>query len=1216
MGADGRSTSGPGSIRRSVRISSRATFNEGLFVLEAGHLPTGCGTAPSFGLSAEEGPGGATPPPAEIDIVGGVHRATHATTALRTGAGCDQSALLPGRDFSTKWAPGRTKAADSCDVREPGQFEGQGCAQSGPRNSVGARLNAGGGGTYALEWDPSAGHIRAWFWPVGAEPADVVGDPGGGLEPAAWGLPYAHFQLGQACPAALFRDMRLVFDLGFCGLEGIRNFELDCPEFATMTCQELVASRPECTKEAFWSLRSLRVYHRHGAAGQPLPSAPPSPPAAPTAGPGAAAAAARAAAAEARAAARAAPGRGPREPSAQEGTASEGAASAAPKRQRAAQGPDGAFPAVRRSGLALPGKVFGNRSAPLPTNAWWQNLALAKDTSSLEANVFQMPYVITAGSSSVNVMQPYPVQNSAAPFAQSFNEFEAMSLGFSDQDLSGPILDGWGQLSVSLGWSTPSGRGGMRAPLARGSPYVTAVYDGVTPLASSRQRLQTHGGRYQITVDGAPAPCDGKAPLRGSVFEARLGQSGAAWLLFSPAGAAWVCTPRPFRLAGLAPLRGAVRIALASGCSGGSAPPVLCSAGEAAKHTWPGLLRQHAGTYPTGAAVSYTVEGDAGSVVWEWQTESLAGWEPAELLQLAWPVHRERMSREMLRANSGVPDATPFHDVRGRATAVVGGRWRLDYELFPDVGLRSAQPIAEEMRAEILDALRGEGGALWNGSLADSEFDLPPNYRRGGGDTYFAGKMLARLARLVAVSDELGDAGRPYFEALLDRLSERLQVWLGPGAEAPFLYDSSWGGLVSCGCASGAGAGGRYCAGSAEAPETCEGLRDPGLNFGNGFYNDHHFHYGYFVYAAAVVARHRPEWERRWRLQIEALVRDYGNPTATDGGFPLARHMEWFMGFSWASGVSGPFFNGRSQDTSSEAVHAYYALYVYGASVDTPLARELRGFGRLLAAMEAHAARTYRFPRARSSVYGDMFGEGTVGTLWEHQAVFQSRFGGAQFSAIGMQLLPFTPMTESLLQEEWILEHLDGYKTACASDPACEATGWRWAVCLSEAVVDPSAARSCLRDLPQGSYGAHVAAANGDSLTNSLYWVATRPRRTRAPPAAAIAGGSAERAEREEDSALVLMKFKDRGFVLDFARRLRWASSFSLAAAAMLTTAAVACALARSRLAGGAAGDPTRGLRALAAYEFMHEGAADEAPTEPGSPRARGAAAAPRGASP
>lgn len=32
-----------------------------------------------------------------------------------------------------------------------------------------------------------------------------------------------------------------------------------------------------------------------------------------------------------------------------------------------------------------------------------------------------------------------------------------------------------------------------------------------------------------------------------------------------------------------------------------------------------------------------------------------------------------------------------------------------------------------------------------------------------------------------------------------------------------------------------------------------------GYNFGNGFYNDHHFHYGYFIYSAAVCSL---DWDR------------------------------------------------------------------------------------------------------------------------------------------------------------------------------------------------------------------------------------------------------------------------------------------------------------------------------------------------------------------
>lgn len=31
-------------------------------------------------------------------------------------------------------------------------------------------------------------------------------------------------------------------------------------------------------------------------------------------------------------------------------------------------------------------------------------------------------------------------------------------------------------------------------------------------------------------------------------------------------------------------------------------------------------------------------------------------------------------------------------------------------------------------------------------------------------------------------------------------------------------------------------------------------------NFGSGLYNDHHFHRGYFIYAAAALGRKDPAW--------------------------------------------------------------------------------------------------------------------------------------------------------------------------------------------------------------------------------------------------------------------------------------------------------------------------------------------------------------------
>jgi endoglucanase Acf2 len=215
------------------------------------------------------------------------------------------------------------------------------------------------------------------------------------------------------------------------------------------------------------------------------------------------------------------------------------------------------------------------------------------------------------------------------------------------------------------------------------------------------------------------------------------------------------------------------------------------------------LLRQHAGSYPVSAGMEMSVKGDVGHVDWNWKIKVLQGWERVPLMQLAWPVHLPLLSSKVRKA-ADANVVTPFHDIRGPAVAVLGDSWRLTYRLFPDVGLRAPRPVSEKLRSELLQALRGPAyggeGSLWNGSLPDCDFDLPLNYQLGVGDTYFVGKMLARLARLVQIADELGETHEPYFEAMLRRLAERLEVWLKADAAAPFVYDTSWGGLVSCGC--------------------------------------------------------------------------------------------------------------------------------------------------------------------------------------------------------------------------------------------------------------------------------------------------------------------------------------------------------------------------------------------------------------------------------
>jgi len=265
VGVDMKSVVGSnGEGRRSVRLESNKRYNSGLFIATLDHMPTGCGTWPALWLF-----GGDVKHPwpswGEFDIIEGAHKSTQAMSTLHTASGCDQSTVVPGMDFTTRWHQGTKKApARDCNVHADGQFENQGCSQAGPENSMGSAFNAFNGGTFAAEWDPLAGHIRSWFWPAGSEPFDVIMKH---PAPSSWGKPFSYFRLDPiTCPASHFQNMRIVLDLTLCGDYGEATFKDSCPEVLAdnLSCKDFVLKHPEHMREAFWSIRSLDVYHAAG----------------------------------------------------------------------------------------------------------------------------------------------------------------------------------------------------------------------------------------------------------------------------------------------------------------------------------------------------------------------------------------------------------------------------------------------------------------------------------------------------------------------------------------------------------------------------------------------------------------------------------------------------------------------------------------------------------------------------------------------------------------------------------------------------------------------------------------------------------------------------------------------------------------------------------------------------------------------------------------
>ncbi|KZV67886.1 glycoside hydrolase family 16 protein [Peniophora sp. CONT] len=71
--------------RDSIRISSKASYDEALFVIDVAHMPSGCATWPAWWTVSAAGP---WPAGGEIDIIEGVNRGTQNLASLHTTSGC------------------------------------------------------------------------------------------------------------------------------------------------------------------------------------------------------------------------------------------------------------------------------------------------------------------------------------------------------------------------------------------------------------------------------------------------------------------------------------------------------------------------------------------------------------------------------------------------------------------------------------------------------------------------------------------------------------------------------------------------------------------------------------------------------------------------------------------------------------------------------------------------------------------------------------------------------------------------------------------------------------------------------------------------------------------------------------------------------------------------------------------------------------------------
>ncbi|KAL2197841.1 glycoside hydrolase family 81 protein [Corynascus similis CBS 632.67] len=531
----------------------------------------------------------------------------------------------------------------------------------------------------------------------------------------------------------------------------------------------------------------------------------------------------------------------------------------------------------------------------------------------------------------------------------------------------------------------------VQFPLVQGLGFITAIYDGATPVLQS-------GDHFRSITRASEEPKKGVVKYKIEL------ETGATWLAY-----AHHTEGDPLDLEvkdnGLAQAKGPFRgfIQVAKNPEGGEK-----------------VYDQACGAYPTGVQLSGSVDGNKGTYTFSYQKAGIDG---TTLAMFALPHHVSSFDD----ATKGkVTDLKLQTTTKGVGTAVLADSWTMvEPDLPTSIGFLPWSPEAGGT-GNISDAAKNAIRAIAEVEVSQNMLDQSDQ-----DSMYFSGKALAKFATLVMVIKEmLGDEGLA--QAGLNQLKEAYARFAQNKQKYPLVYESAWGGVVSSAT---------YVTG------------DTGVDFGNTMYNDHHFHWGYFIYAAAVIGHLDQSWVEQNKAYVNTLVRDIANPSTKDQYFPLWRSFDWYHGHSWAHGLFDAL-DGKNQESSSEDTMHTYGLKLWGSVTGDA---NLEARGNLMLAIQRRSLQSYYLYTSDNKIQPQEFiGNKVAGILFENK-VHHTTFFGANIEYIqGIHMLPLLPHTPFVRTPTFVREEWDQFFSNGRADAIDN--GWRGILLGNYATIDPRGA--------------------------------------------------------------------------------------------------------------------------------------------------------------
>lgn len=538
----------------------------------------------------------------------------------------------------------------------------------------------------------------------------------------------------------------------------------------------------------------------------------------------------------------------------------------------------------------------------------------------------------------------------------------------------------------------------MSVPCVQGMGYVTAVYNDATPILNS--------GVFFRSLEYI------EPTLYSNTFKYAIQlEDNSRWILYAtPSGSSGV---PPFILADSTTITGPSNFF-------GTLQITKIPAGNAGEQ----VFDASAGAYATRTTISGSVDGNTGNYTLAW---TKGGIQNRTLLMYALPHHVESFNQESSNALTDIQLASTS---KGYARGVVADKITMNEFDLPDTIGFAPWVKTSEVGGTALEHIQISDAALaLINNVGASELSQDFISQTSLDSMYYSGKGLAKFAGILYTMQTIGNNSN-LAAAGLKKLKDAFSVFVNNTQPEPLVYDTVWRGVVS---------------------SATYRWGDVGLDFGNTLYNDHHFHYGYFVWTAAVIGYLDPKWldEGTNKVWINTLVRDYANPVK-DEYFPFSRSFDWFHGHSWAKGLFESS-DGKDQESTSEDTFSTYALKMWGRTIGD---RNMEARSSLQLAIQARSINNYFLLASDNKNQPQQFLHNKVtGILFENKVDHTTYFGTNVEYIQGIHMIPLNPSSAYSRPKKFVQEEWDTYFSNGRVDRI--AGGWKGILYANLALIDP-----------------------------------------------------------------------------------------------------------------------------------------------------------------